>query len=109
MRSFFLKILTFQTIRIVAVACAIWFFGLPNANSETLYVKKSGTKVRVGATAESEILKRLNRGTPVEVLSRFGKFVEVTAPGIVKGWIFKFKLSPKPPKQEGGFLDIFGK
>ncbi len=61
--------------------------------AETVYVKKSGTKLQQSGSARSKVLKLLSQGTALEVASKKGKFYEVTAPGGKKGWLFKFKLT----------------
>lgn len=70
--------------------------------AETVYVKKSGTKLQQSASARSRVLKKLSRGTALEVAAKKGKFYQVTAPGGKKGWVFRFKLTSTKPSTEGG-------
>ena len=96
------------TILIVLVLIGL---SLPaNSFAETLYVKKSGTKLRASDSSKSETLNKLDKGTPVNVLKKAGKFYQVAAPGNKKGWIFKFKLTAKAPEasQGGSLLDALG-
>ena len=60
--------------------------------AETVYVKRSGTKLQASGSAKSKVLKKLGQGTALEVASKKGKFYEVTEPGGKKGWVFKFNL-----------------
>jgi parvulin-like peptidyl-prolyl isomerase len=79
--------------------------------AETLYVKKSGTKLQAEGSAKSAVVKVLGQGTPVEVKEKSGKFYKVTAAG-AEGYVFKFKLTSKQPAKKdagGGLLDILGK
>jgi len=69
--------------------------------AETMYVKKSGTKMQAEASGKSKVVTTLDSGTPVDVVGKSGKFIEVTANGS-KGFIFKFKLSSKAPAGEEG-------
>jgi len=80
------------------------------AGAETLYVKKSGTKLQAEEAASSKVLATLNQGTAVSVVKKSDKFYQVTAPGGQKGWIFKFKLTAKAPagSSGGGVLDALG-
>ena len=85
---------------------------IPSAGfSETLYVKKSGTKLQAEPSAKSKVIKKLDQGTPVEVKEKPGKFYKVAAAGS-EGYVFKFKLTSKKPAKKaagGGLLDILGK
>lgn len=79
--------------------------------AETLYVKKSGTKLQAEGSAKSKVVKTLNAGTPVDVKEKSGKFYKVSADG-ADGYIFKFKLTSKKPAKTGGggsLLDVLGK
>ncbi len=70
--------------------------------AETVYVKKSGTKLQASGSGKSKVVKNLSQGTALEVASKKGKFYEVTEPGGKKGWVFKFKLTSKKPSSGGG-------
>ncbi|MBC8285399.1 MAG: SH3 domain-containing protein [Nitrospinae bacterium] len=70
-------------------------------------MKKSSTKLQAEAKASSEVLAKLNKGTPVDILGKSGKFYQVSAGG-EKGWIFKFKLSKKAPSGGSGDSDVLG-
>ncbi|MGV7220651.1 MAG: SH3 domain-containing protein [Nitrospinales bacterium] len=72
--------------------------------AETVYVKRSGTKLQATGSAKSKVLKKLGQGTALEVSSKKGKFYEVTEPGGKKGWVFKFKLTSKKPSGGGSGL-----
>ena len=76
-------------------------------SAQTLYVKKSGTKLQASDSAKSEVLAILSQGTPAKVIKKGKKFYQVSAGG-KKGWIFKFKLSAKAPKQSGGGGGVLG-
>ena len=79
--------------------------------AETLYVKKSGTKLQAEGSAKSAVVKVLDQGTPVAVKEKSGRFYKVSAGG-KEGFIFKFKLTSKKPAKKdegGGLLDILGK
>ena len=68
--------------------------------AETWYVKKSATKLQTEAKARSKVLGKLNKGTPVNVLGKSGKFYQVSAGGET-GWIFRFKLTKDSPSGNG--------
>lgn len=83
-------------------------FGLASqVAAETWYVKKNSTKLQSEAKARSKVLAKLNKGTPVDVLGKSGKFFQVSAGG-EKGWIFRFKLTKKAPAGGGGDGDVLG-
>jgi len=73
--------------------------------AETWYVKKSSTKLQAEASARSKVLSKLNKGTPVKVKKKSGKFFQVST-GEKTGWIFRFKLSKKAPAQGQGGGDV---
>lgn len=78
--------------------------------AETLYVKKSGTKLQAEASAKSRVVRELAQGTAVEVKEKSGKFYKVKADG-AEGFVFKFLLTGKQPQTKdagGGLLDILG-
>ncbi len=77
------------------------------AAAETWYVKKSSTKLQAEAKARSKVLGKLNKGTPVDILEKSGKFFKVSAGGET-GWIFRFKLTKKAPSGSGGDGDVLG-
>ncbi len=85
----------------LGLAFAVIFVFASAAFAETLYVKKSGTKLQAADSPKSDVLAKLDAGTPVEVLQRGKKFFQVSAAG-KKGWIFKFKLTAKAPAAGGG-------
>jgi len=70
--------------------------------AETLYVKKSGTKLQAADSAKSKVIAKLGQGTPVRVIKKLKRFYQVLAPGGKKGWIFKFKLTSRTPANSGG-------
>jgi len=70
--------------------------------AETLYVKKSGTKLQAEDSAKSEVIGKLDQGTPVSVVKKDKRFYQVSAPGGKTGWVFKFKLTSKVPAKSGG-------
>jgi uncharacterized protein YgiM (DUF1202 family) len=76
--------------------------------AETLYVKKSGTKLQAADSAKSDVLAKLGQGTPVTVIKKLKRFYQVSEPGGKKGWVFKFKLTSKAPKASGGGGDLLG-
>ena len=86
----------------LAVLFAGSFLFANSVIAETVYVKRSGTKLQATGSAKSKILKRLAQGTALEVASKKGKFYQVTEPGGKKGWVFKFKLTSKKPSSSGG-------
>jgi uncharacterized protein YgiM (DUF1202 family) len=73
------------------------------AGAETWYVKKSATKMQPEASARSEVLGKLQKGTPVKVKKKSGKFFQVSSSGKT-GWVFRFKLTKKA--LVGGQVDI---
>jgi len=77
--------------------------------AETLYVKKSGTKLQAEGSAKSKVVKVLGKGMAVDVLEKSGRFYKVSAGGS-EGFVFKFKLTSKKPAKAGGggLLDILG-
>jgi uncharacterized protein YgiM (DUF1202 family) len=64
-------------------------------------LKKSKTKLQAEAKARSKVLGKLNKGAPVNVLGKPGKFYKVSA-GSETGWIFRFKLTKKAPSGSSG-------
>jgi uncharacterized protein YgiM (DUF1202 family) len=81
---------------------------ISSVSAETLYVKKSGTKLQAEGSAKSKVVKVLGKGTAVDVKEKAGKFYKVSADGS-EGFVFKFKLtSKKPAKAGGGLLDVLG-
>ena len=76
-------------------------------SAQTLYVKKSGTKLQAEDSAKSKVLATLNQGTPVRVAKKGKKFYQVSAGGKT-GWIFKFKLTAKAPAASGGDDGVLG-
>ncbi len=79
--------------------------------AETLYVKKSGTKLQAADSGKSEVIAKLSQGTPVSVIKKLKRFYKVSEPGGKKGWVFKFKLTSKAPANSdggGGILDALG-
>jgi uncharacterized protein YgiM (DUF1202 family) len=94
-----------------AVFLALSLISSGSVFAETLYVKKTGTKLQAEASAKSKVVKKLNAGTPVDVKEKSGKFYKVSADG-AEGFIFKFKLTSKKPAKKdagGGLLDVLGK
>ena len=86
------------------------FFGfgfISQVAAETWYVKKSKTKLQAKAKARSKVLGKLNKGTPVDVLGKSGKFYKVSV-GSETGWIFIFKLTKKAPSGSSGDSDLLG-
>ncbi len=84
--------------------------GFANAGlAETLYVKKSDTKLQATDSAKSEVIAKLDEGTPVTVIKKLKRFYQVSEPGGKKGWVFKFKLTSKAPeKSSGGSGELLG-
>jgi len=82
------------------------------ALADTLYVKKSGTKLNSAPSGKSSVVALLKKGDAVERISVSGKFIEVKS-GSGKGWVFKFKLTDKAPINDTGEDDViaglFGK
>jgi uncharacterized protein YgiM (DUF1202 family) len=76
-------------------------------SAQTLYVKKSGTKLQASDSAKSDVIATLSQGTPAKVIKKGRKFYQVSAGG-KKGWIFKFKLSAKAPEKSGGDGGVLG-
>ena len=79
-----------------------------DGHGKTMYVKKSGTKLRLADSAKSKVLEKLGKGTAVDVTKKSGKFLKVSTPGGKSGWIFKFKLTSKQPAGGGGGGDLLG-
>ena len=100
------KLLQFALLLLVGLGFA------SDGIAETLYVKKSGTKLQAADSAKSEVIAKLGQGTPVKVIKKLKRFYQVSEPGGKKGWIFKFKLTSKAPASSGGggggVLDALG-
>lgn len=82
---------------------------ISSVSAETLYVKKSGTKLQAEGSAKSKVVQVLGQGTAVDVKEKSGKFYKVSAGGS-EGFVFKFKLTSKKPEKAGGggLLDVLG-
>ncbi|MHB8744366.1 MAG: TIGR04211 family SH3 domain-containing protein [Sulfuricaulis sp.] len=69
-----------------------------SAQAETVYVAE---RIHIGMHAEgldtSALVKTVETGTPLEVLERNDRFVQVRDPQGVQGWIEARYLSPDPP------------
>lgn len=90
----------------VRFSIALVILLLPHlASAETWYVKKSATKLQAEASARSEVLGKLKKGTPVKVKKKSGKFFQVSSSGKT-GWIFRFKLTKKAPAGGQGDGDV---
>lgn len=90
-------------------AFAFISFVLPGeGHSKTMYVKKSGTKLRSADSTKSKVLGKLGKGTALDVTEKSGKFLKVSTPDGQSGWIFKFKLTAKKPAGSGGGGDFLG-
>ena len=90
----------------VRFSIALAILLLPHlAGAETWYVKKSATKLQAEASARSEVLSKLQKGTPVKVKKKSGKFFQVSSNGKT-GWIFRFKLTKKAPAGGQGDGDV---
>lgn len=76
-------------------------------SAQTLYVKKSGTKLQASDSAKSKVIATLSQGTPVRVVKKAKRFYQVSAGGRT-GWVFKFKLTAKAPAKSGGEGDLLG-
>jgi hypothetical protein len=97
-------------VRLLIYSFIFLFFGFSFTSqviAETWYVKKSATKLQAEAKARSKVLGKLNKGTPVDVLGKSGKFYKVSAAGET-GWIFRFRLTKVAPSGSGGDGDVLG-
>ncbi|MHB8622088.1 MAG: TIGR04211 family SH3 domain-containing protein [Sulfuricaulis sp.] len=69
-----------------------------SAQAETVYVAE---RIYIGLHAEgldtSALVKTVETGTPLEVMERNDRFVQVRDPQGVQGWIEARYLSPDPP------------
>lgn len=76
------------------------FFYLPLAQAKTFYVTD---KVLVGvyeqATTESNLIKALPTGTPIEVLERNGEYAKIRSPDGTTGWVENSYLIDRKPAQ----------
>lgn len=106
----------FQAVSAILVrlsGCAVFLIASVGLASgvfaETLYVKKSGTKLQAEGSAKSKVVKVLGKGMAVDVLEKSRRFYKVSAGGS-EGFVFKFKLTSKKPAKAGGggLLDILG-
>ena len=77
-------------------------------SAQTLYVKKSGTKLRSKDSAKAEVIAKLAKGTPIKVTRKGKKFYKVKTAKNQTGWIFKFKLTAKAPSGSSGKGDFLG-
>ena len=75
--------------------------------AEIWYVKKSKTKLQAESKARYKVLGKLNKGTPVDILRKTGKFYKVFT-GSKTGWIFRFKLTKKAPSHISPDSDVLG-
>lgn len=92
----------FSFIRFSVFLFGMVLFLLPSlATAETWYVKKSRTKLQAEASARSKVVGKLNKGTPVNIKKKSGKFFQVSTGGKT-GWIFRFKLTKKAPASNQG-------
>ncbi len=85
-----------------------FFFLEGTLSAETLYVKKSGTKLYQSDTPKSPVVTRLKEGTAVKVVQKAGRFYQVRDSAGKKGWVFKFLLTSKAPQKGGGGGDFLG-
>jgi uncharacterized protein YgiM (DUF1202 family) len=85
----------------------VGFGFISQVSAETWYVKKSKTKLQAKAKARSKVLGKLNKGTPVDILRKTGKFYKVFT-GSKTGWIFRFKLTKKAPSHISPDSDVLG-
>jgi len=76
------------------------FFYLPALQAQTFYVTD---KVLVGvyelATTESNLIKALPTGTPIEVLERDGEYAKIRSPDGTTGWVENSYLIDHKPAQ----------
>lgn len=96
---------------VLVIIYCVSFLNVGESSAETLYIKKSGTKLQASESARSKVVTKLNGGTPVQVIKKSKRFYLVSAPGGEKGWVFKFKLTSKAPAGSdggGGLLDALG-
>ena len=76
------------------------------AFAETLYTKKSGTKVHQDPSARSAVVETLGAGASVSVNKTEDKFHQVTTPSGKTGYVFKFKLGEEPPEKGGNLSGL---
>ncbi len=73
------------------------------ARAETMYAKKDRIKVTAQKSPMSKVVATLQLGDSVQVLEKSGRHYKVRVGSGKKGWVFKFRLSPKPVSTgEGG-------
>lgn len=102
------KFSSLKTLLPLVILLAAGLSLVSDSFAETLYVKKSGTKLQAADSAKSKVIAKLSQGTPVKVIKKAKKFYQVSASGGKKGWIFKFKLTAKAPANSGGGGDLLG-
>lgn len=92
-----------------ALGCLL-LFSAAHVSAETVYIKKSGTKIYTKPSARASVLETLAKGTALDVVSKQGKFLQVAVPSGSKGWVFQFKVSEQVSANEdgGGFLNALG-
>ncbi len=64
--------------------------------AETWYVKSSRTRMTVDPSGRSRTVGTLSAGQPVNVIGEKGRYYKISVGG-KKGYVYKFKLTRKPP------------
>ncbi|OQX24947.1 MAG: hypothetical protein BWK80_18170 [Desulfobacteraceae bacterium IS3] len=77
---------------------SLFFFASAGiAAQEKLWVSSADAKLKADKTASAETIAELPVGTPLTVLSSDSKWYEVSTASGKKGWIYRGKVSNKPP------------
>ncbi len=93
-----------------AILLGEWVFPKA-AHSETLYVKRSGTRMHAAASARAPVVRTLEIGAAVDVLKKSRIFYQVSLPEGGTGWVYKFKLTrnaPVDPDFDPGIWGVLG-
>ena len=81
------------------------------STAETMYVKRSDTKVMEQESTRSKVVGMLSSGTPVNVLIKKKRYYKIEFSKGKQGWIFKFKLAARVLEKKSeidGFAGLLG-
>ncbi len=82
---------------------SLFFFASAGiAAQEKLWVSSADAKLKADKTASAETIAELPAGTPLTVLSSDSKWYQVSTASGKKGWIYRGKVSNKPPAKSTG-------
>jgi uncharacterized protein YgiM (DUF1202 family) len=77
---------------------SLFFFASAGmAGAEKLWVSSADAKLKADKTASADTIAELPLGTPLTLLSSDSKWYQVSTASGKKGWIYRGKVSNKPP------------